>query len=205
MARTPLSDFEIAEAALSAGFTLNGTATAVAVALAESGGRPDVVNTAGNHPASRDRGLWQINDYYHPEVSDAEAFNPVLAAREAYRISNGGTNWHPWATWVSGAHLKFLHRADIAARAVSPSAFTLYRYLRLTSPQMFGVDVAVLQHQLAKLPPVAHAPKVEITGVFSPLTGAVVQQFQHSQKLTADGIVGPLTARALGWSWVLRA
>ena len=35
------------------------------------------INTDG----SKDRGLFQINSKYHPEVSDEEAFNPILAAK----------------------------------------------------------------------------------------------------------------------------
>ena len=51
--------------------------TAVAVCLAESSGNCNAkyVNTGG----SIDRGLWQINDKWHPEVSDVRCRRPPSA------------------------------------------------------------------------------------------------------------------------------
>jgi peptidoglycan hydrolase-like protein with peptidoglycan-binding domain len=188
-----LTDYQIAETALAAGFTGDGLVTAVAVALAESAGVADAVNEAGNHPPSRDRGLWQINSYWHPEVSDAQAFQPLTAAQAAYRISSHGTDWHPWVTYTSGSYLKFLTRAKHAADAVTPAAFTLRRMLRLTHPQMmYGADVAALQHAL----------HITADGVFGPITDAAVRDFQSLNRITVDGIVGPQTCRPLGWSFV---
>jgi hypothetical protein len=89
---------EIAAVAKQAGFKGVGLAWAVAVSLAESGGRPDAVNV--NKDGSRDRGLWQINDKAHPNVSDAQAFNPATAAQAAYAISSGGSRWTPWNTYA---------------------------------------------------------------------------------------------------------
>ena len=187
-----LNDFEIAEIAVDVGFARTHARTAVAVALAESGGRTDVVNEAGNVPPSRDRGLWQINSYWHPEVSDREAFDPVQCGRAAYRISKSGADWHPWATWTSGAYLSFAHRAAIAVSAVNPDGwFDLHRYLRLVSPQLYGVDVAALQHHL----------RIDVDGVFGPVTAHALQTWQGAHHLAADGVVGPETARVLGWTW----
>jgi len=47
---------------------------------------------------STDRGIWQINDHWHKEVSDAQAFDPTQATIAAYRISAGFTDFHQWAT-----------------------------------------------------------------------------------------------------------
>jgi len=52
---------------------------ALAVAEAESGFNPAAVNT--NTDGTRDRGLYQINEKWHPEVSDAQAFDPSYAAQ----------------------------------------------------------------------------------------------------------------------------
>lgn len=79
-------------------------AVAVAIALAESGGKTDARNSFGNSHGI-DRGLWQINSFYHPEVSDAVADNPESAAREVFRISKGFRDWHEWSTYKSGAYL----------------------------------------------------------------------------------------------------
>lgn len=98
-AQLALSDVQIAAVAQKAGFKGDGLIWAVAVAIAESGGRPDAVNTNSDQWSSRDRGLWQINDHWHPEVSDAAAFNPAKCAKAAFKISARGTNWRPWSTF----------------------------------------------------------------------------------------------------------
>ncbi|MBE3567046.1 MAG: hypothetical protein IMW90_15105 [Thermogemmatispora sp.] len=105
-----LSPGQIYQLARQAGFSPSRAVIASAIALAESGGNssaqhwnpPDPVR---HIPASLDRGLWQINTYYHSEVSDQCAYDPSCAANAAYRISNAGSDWHQWATWTSGAYL----------------------------------------------------------------------------------------------------
>ncbi|MGE0406136.1 MAG: transglycosylase SLT domain-containing protein [Candidatus Korobacteraceae bacterium] len=47
----------------------------------------------------RSRGLWQINDCYHHEVSDAIAFDPVKSTAWALRRIKRGYI-HEWSTWV---------------------------------------------------------------------------------------------------------
>lgn len=111
-----LTDLQIAQLVVSNGF--QNPAIAVAVALAESGGDTNARNTAGNSPPSTDRGLFQINSYWHREVSDACAYNADCCTKAAYRISNGGRNWTPWTTYNVGAHKKYLARAQAAVAAV---------------------------------------------------------------------------------------
>lgn len=187
-----LSDAWIAHVAYEAGFRNASLIDAVAIALAESGGNPSAVNTAGNQPPSRDRGLWQINSFWHPEVTDAQAFNPQECADAAYRISRNGTNFTPWSTFNSGSYRKFLHRATVAASQVGPTpSFTLHRYLQHTNPMLHGADVTALQHRVG----------CAADGWFGPVTDEHTKTFQSAHGLTADGIVGPVTARALGWAW----
>jgi hypothetical protein len=81
---------------------------AAAVALAESGGNPDAIGHNSN--GSVDRGLWQINSI-HGAQSTTDVTGNV---RSAIAISNNGTNWQPWTTFVSGAYRKFLNPADPA-------------------------------------------------------------------------------------------
>ena len=64
---------------------------AAAVALAESGGKPDAINT--NRNGSVDRGLWQINSVHGKQST----VDPVNNAKAAVAISKGGTDWRPWA------------------------------------------------------------------------------------------------------------
>lgn len=105
---TTLSPAAIAGYAQKAGFSGNGLVLAVAVALTESGGVTNATGMnrsgSGRQVTSIDRGLWQINNVYHPEVSDACAYDPACCAQAAYRISRSGTNWTPWTTFTTGAY-----------------------------------------------------------------------------------------------------
>lgn len=93
----------------------------LAVIGAETAGKrePMLVNTAGNTPPSRDRGLWMINDYWHPEVSDDCAFDPVCSTKEAFRISKGGTDYSEWSSWNNGGYEHYLPEARVALDALS--------------------------------------------------------------------------------------
>lgn len=68
------------------------------------------------------------------------------------------------------------------------------RYLRLTSPYMRGADVEWVQQRLNH-----HGadPRLDVDGIFGPLTEAAVIKFQKANDLDPDGIVGPLTWSAL--------
>jgi len=88
-------------------------ATAYAVAKAES--------ERGNPTAWGDRfllgdslGLWQINLCYHPEYKghEADLFKPEYNAKAAFDISNGGTQWTPWSTWINGAYRRYLEEGQ---------------------------------------------------------------------------------------------
>lgn len=89
-----------------AGFRGDALSMAYAIVMAESGGRANATNSVGNS-AGTDRGIFQINSYWHSEVSDAEAFDPLRAAKAAFRISHGGRNWSAWSTYNNGAYKKF--------------------------------------------------------------------------------------------------
>jgi Lysozyme like domain len=108
------SAVRIARVAERAGFGGQGWVISVAVSLAESGGwtRARHINT----DCSVDRGLWQINSYWHGEVPDRQAFRPLGAARAAYRISAGGSDWTPWTTYDNGASQAYMAQALAAVR-----------------------------------------------------------------------------------------
>jgi len=91
---------------------------AVAIILAESGGRPhEIVNNAREHSV----GLFQINVRAHPNYSEAFMLDPGMNAEAAFAISKRGTDWRPWSTyWANaskrqgpgkGRFLLFLRRA----------------------------------------------------------------------------------------------
>jgi lysozyme-like protein len=116
-----LSYKAVAQLAKNAGVSCSGDriAIATAVAKAESGFRATITNTAGNAHGI-DRGLWQINSYWHPEVSAACALSASCNARAAARISSGGTRWSQWWTFKNGKHLPFMSQARAAKAAVCP-------------------------------------------------------------------------------------
>ncbi|MBM7077684.1 transglycosylase SLT domain-containing protein [Micromonospora humida] len=107
-----------AQVAYAAGFRNNPLVTAVAVAMAESSCNPSAVGsngpTAGCPNGSLDRGLWQINNCYHPTVNDTCAYNSQCNANAAYSISSGGSNWQPWSTYNNGAYAAYLSAAQAA-------------------------------------------------------------------------------------------
>ena len=82
----------------SAGGSQSTCPVAVAVALAESGGDCSAININTDKEKSKDRGLWQINDYWHPEVSNACAYACACNAKSALSISSSGSDFSPWST-----------------------------------------------------------------------------------------------------------
>jgi hypothetical protein len=85
---------------------------AVAVAMAESSCNPsaEYVNSNG----CVDRGLWQIDNCAHPNVSDTCAYQTQCNADAAYTISTEGTDWSPWSTYESGVWENYISDADAA-------------------------------------------------------------------------------------------
>lgn len=92
--------------ALQAGFNGQALATVVAIAQAESNLNPSATNV--NRDGSIDRGLLQINNVYHAEVTDACAYDPACAMTAAFRISRRGTDFTAWSTYTGGAYLRYL-------------------------------------------------------------------------------------------------
>lgn len=97
---------------------------ALAVAWAEGGGDAKAKNVNDDEHRTIDRGLFQINDHWHPEVSDAEAYDPEKNVREAHRIweSLGGTfgTSAGWMGYTEGGYKKHLQNArEAVAKAVA--------------------------------------------------------------------------------------
>jgi hypothetical protein len=116
---------QIAEVAYRAGFRGHALTVAVAVALAESAGKP----SAHNRVAPDDSyGLWQINmidelgpdrrHRYHLSSND-ELLDPAVNARVAYRESDEGRDWRKWTTFTGGGYRAHLDAAGPAALRVT--------------------------------------------------------------------------------------
>jgi hypothetical protein len=116
-----LSAAQIAGYAYRAGFRGRALTVATAVALAESGGRPQAHNAV---PPDNSYGLWQINmlGALGPERRQAfhlsgnnQLFDPMVNARAAFAVSGHGRSFGPWTTYTSGAYRRFLVTAQRAA------------------------------------------------------------------------------------------
>jgi cell wall-associated NlpC family hydrolase len=97
-----LAPSQLVDLLRSVGFTGDGLRTAWAVAMRESGGRPDALG-AVNANGTRDHGLFQINDIHLGSLIDATRVDdPVANARAAFTLSNGGTDWSAWGLGSTG-------------------------------------------------------------------------------------------------------
>lgn len=118
---TTLNASQIYAYARQAGFSGVAAIQATAVALAESGGRTDVIGDRNlTQAGEKSVGLWQINyrpsrDAGNSERDPSANLDPSANAAAAYAISNRGTNFSPWSTYTSGAYRSFLPKALAAA------------------------------------------------------------------------------------------
>jgi hypothetical protein len=69
--------------------------TAAEIAMAESGGSQYALSPTD------DFGYWQINGSHGPALATFDAYGN---ARAAIIISDDGTDWDPWTTYVTGAY-----------------------------------------------------------------------------------------------------
>jgi hypothetical protein len=111
-----LSAGQIAQYAAAAGFSGADLVTAVAIALAESGGgNPNAYNKEPQDvPGYFDRasaedglgsyGLWQIYLAAHPEFAGENLLDPQTNANAAYAIYAVAGGFHPWSTYTSGEY-----------------------------------------------------------------------------------------------------
>src|SRR5882724_443536 len=111
---------QIADVAIKPGFPRDQIPTAVAVAMAESGGKLTAFN---NRPPDLSYGLWQINmiGALGPErrakfgISSNEAlFGSAINAKAAKIIWDGG-GWNAWSTYKNGAYRAFIVVGTVAA------------------------------------------------------------------------------------------
>lgn len=135
-AGTRLSPEQIAAYAYNAGFRGDALVTAVAVAMAESGGF-----TGAHNPSGEDsRGLWQIN--VAPKVRPnkwGDLYDPAVNAKAAFEVSGGGANFRPWTTFTGATeagrrsgHARHLRAAEAAAALISGDEGERQRFLNRT-------------------------------------------------------------------------
>lgn len=118
-----LSAGQIAEYASAAGFQGEDLATAVAVALAESGGKPSAQGDYGIPSSSPNQynaiGLWQINIAENPQFSSWNLTDPAVNAQAAFQLyQQFGSSFRAWSTYNSDNYLAFLDAGESAAQNV---------------------------------------------------------------------------------------
>lgn len=101
----------VVQAAKAAGFSGDSLVTAIAVAMAESGGVPQ----KSKYKGEESYGMWQVHIPSHPEYTPGQMMDPMQNAQAAFKISGGGANWKPWSVYKSGAYKQFLDEARRAA------------------------------------------------------------------------------------------
>ena len=211
---TTLTPVTVAQCAVRAGWTGTNLITAVAVSFAE-----DQAHESGAHYApgtgESSWGLWQVNvggSLWHDRVHLAQAHG--LALTNPVQLTDPQTNanmaywlWERdgWGIWATYLHRKYLDHwgaavAAVAAALSHPGGVVLTRYLLQMTPMQSGHDVAAWQLVCGAKP----------DGWFGPATkqATVTWQARHHDRmgrpLVPDGVVGPLTAAAAGWTWAPR-
>lgn len=113
----------IAVYARNAGFSGADLLTAVAIALAESGGNPNdegdwtldgskLVPKGTPGAYSTSAGLWQIHWTVHPEFQGQNLYDPQTNANAAYSVYRAaGNSFRPWTTYLNGAYTAHLDEA----------------------------------------------------------------------------------------------
>jgi hypothetical protein len=102
---------QLFDLAVQVGFKGDDAHRAAAVAMAESGGDPDAF---GDITRGNSRGLWQINQRFHPEYDTVRLFDPVYNAHAAFdlykrRLGRGESGFADWSTFNDGSYRQFMH------------------------------------------------------------------------------------------------
>src|ERR1700686_2591824 len=106
---------QLAALASGAGFSGEDLMTAVAIALAESGGDPqayDPERAAGTSQGNGSFGLWQIYLAAHPEFAGMNLFDPQTNANAAFSVYSQAGGFSPWSAFKSGAYVAYMDAAQ---------------------------------------------------------------------------------------------
>lgn len=174
-----LTPLQVAQYASQAGFSGLALINAVAIAMAESGGNTTAINrgTPGNPENSQ--GLWQINLDAHPQYNGTQILDPLANAQAAYAISNGGSDFSPWSTWLNGAYRGFLLQATNAAASL--------KGLPSIDPTG-GVTVPPIAPPSIALPPINLPSTPDIPGAIRSAGQGAISAIQQAIQPITSGI-----------------
>ncbi|CAA9218156.1 MAG: hypothetical protein AVDCRST_MAG20-519 [uncultured Acidimicrobiales bacterium] len=116
---------------------------------------PGWVYAADGSQSHADRGLYQINSYWWPAISDATADDPVQAARAMYDISSAGTSFGAWHTFTSGEAQRHWDAPYNGWPALRP---LVREFLAGGAAQAAPVQAAAVQAAPVQAAPVQAAP-----------------------------------------------
>jgi hypothetical protein len=122
-----LSPSQIQAYAANAGFTGDDLNTAVAIAMAESGGNPGAIGDRTLAPTrGPSYGLWQINigSNANPQFASVNLFDPQTNANAAYSIYSaigGFGTTRGWTTYTGGQYQAYLNAVPAAPDASQPT------------------------------------------------------------------------------------
>lgn len=169
---TQLTTAQIAGYASRAGFKGDALTKAVAIALAESGGRSDARGDVALQDSTwgPSLGLWQVRSLRAQTGTGRERdatrlTDPAFNAAAAWSISNHGKNFGPWTTYTNGAYLANMGKA--AKAAGEPSTWD--RVAGAGTGLIFGVGGAVAGAVTGKTNPVD-----SVGGVVTDAAGGVM-------------------------------
>jgi hypothetical protein len=91
---------------------------------------PADVWTPGKRQMHSDRGLWQVASRWWPEYPDCFVDDPMASARFVYRISEQGTNFDHWDSFVSGHAQKHYDESFEGWPALPPLVLQLLESVR---------------------------------------------------------------------------
>jgi hypothetical protein len=110
-----LSDVRLADLCRRTGFTRPDLYTAVAAAVATSGGRPGYEHAVYPGPVAVYKGLWGVDLCEWPDALGLDLSDPWEAAQTALDLTHECSGWG-WCPAVrTGAHARYLDRAVTAS------------------------------------------------------------------------------------------
>ena len=130
---TVYSQSQVYQLATSVGLPARNALIASAVAMAESSGDANAINRGSSIDTEYSVGLWQINLLAHPQYTVTQMQDPTQNAKAMSVISNSGTAWGAWGTYVSGLYKKYMSSTIVATPVLASS------YGSLASTPMSGL------------------------------------------------------------------
>jgi hypothetical protein len=177
---------EIAAVVISAGWTGDDRATAVAVAAAESGRNPFIYNTLKKGHF----GLFQISrsawpDFFAPNGEGVAWMNPELNAKQGYKVFKQ-QGWGAWQAKTNGAYLAFLAPARAAVKKVEKLNGNFSSVIRKETVRK-TMDAQLASHAGAQ-------------GLSDAVGGTITGGIEAGAEGTAQGIVDTAAATAAALS-----